>query len=94
MLIWQISTKTINTRKFYHLNWYEKRGPITIYIDPGSPWHGDQVPWRWDLVSSPEPLIKNGRFVVPTGPELGVELNDEVARAHVKPGHGFFGVES
>ena len=58
------------------------------------PYHWDQVPWRWDLVSSPEPLIQEGRFVVPTGPGLGVELNDEVARAHVKPGYGFFGVES
>ena len=58
------------------------------------PYHWDQVTWRWDLVSSPEPLIQEGKFVVPTGPGLGVEWNDEIAQAHVKPGYGYFGVEN
>lgn len=58
------------------------------------PYHWDQVSWRWDLVNSPEPLIQEGKFVVPTGPGLGVELNDEVAQAHVKPGYNYFDVES
>jgi L-alanine-DL-glutamate epimerase-like enolase superfamily enzyme len=55
------------------------------------PYHADQVAWRWDLVRSAKPLIQDGWFVVPEGPGLGVELNEAVARAHVKPGYGFFG---
>jgi L-alanine-DL-glutamate epimerase-like enolase superfamily enzyme len=30
-------------------------------------------------------------FVLPERPGLGVELNEEVAREHLKPGHRFFG---
>ena len=54
------------------------------------PYHADQVPWRWDLVMSGEDLIRDGRFVVPERPGLGVELNEEVAKAHVKDGYSFF----
>ena len=54
------------------------------------PYHADQVPWRWDLVKSERPLIQDGKFVVPQGPGLGVELNEDVAREHVKDGYGFF----
>ncbi len=54
------------------------------------PYHADQVPWRWDLVQSARPLIEGGMFVVPEGPGLGVTLDEAVARAHLKPGYGFF----
>ena len=54
------------------------------------PYHADQVPWRWDLVTSGGDLIRDGRFVVPERPGLGVELNEDVARAHVKDGYSFF----
>jgi galactonate dehydratase len=54
------------------------------------PYHADQVPWRWDLVQSDRPLIEGGMFVVPEGPGLGVALDEAVARAHLKPGYGFF----
>ncbi|MDE0229569.1 MAG: mandelate racemase/muconate lactonizing enzyme family protein, partial [Spirochaetaceae bacterium] len=50
------------------------------------PYHCDQVAWRWDLVRSPEPLIDRGRFVVPRGPGLGVELDETVVNAHLAPG--------
>ena len=50
------------------------------------PYHSDQVAWRWDLVRSPEPLIARGRFVVPQGPGLGVELNESVVNDHLAPG--------
>ena len=50
------------------------------------PHHSDQVAWRWDLVRSPEPLIDGGRFVVPRGPGLGVELDETVVNAHLAPG--------
>ena len=50
------------------------------------PYHSDQVAWRWDLVRSPEPLIDRGRFIVPTGPGLGVELDEAVVNQHLAPG--------
>ena len=54
------------------------------------PYHADQVPWRWDLVESAAPLIEDGLFVVPQTPGLGVELNESIARAHLKPGYTLF----
>ena len=50
------------------------------------PHHADQVAWRWDLVRSSEPLIDAGRFVVPRGPGLGVELDEAVVNQHLAPG--------
>ena len=50
------------------------------------PYHSDQVAWRWDLVCSPAPLIDAGRFVVPSGPGLGVELDETVVNDHLAPG--------
>ena len=50
------------------------------------PYHVDQVAWRWDLVRSPQPLIERGRFVVPQGPGLGVELDEAVVNAHLAAG--------
>ncbi|MDP6503020.1 MAG: mandelate racemase/muconate lactonizing enzyme family protein [Planctomycetota bacterium] len=54
------------------------------------PYHADQVPWRWDLVQTDQPLIQNGMFILPDRPGLGVELVEGVAREHVKPGYDFF----
>jgi len=53
--------------------------------------HGQDVPF-WDdlIIGPPKPLIRNGRIDVPTGPGLGVELNEPVAREFAKPGEGFF----
>ena len=50
------------------------------------PYHADQVAWRWDLLRGPGPLVRDGRFVVPQGPGLGVELNEEVVNRHLAPG--------
>lgn len=55
------------------------------------PYHADQVGWRWDLVESEQPLLQDAAFAVPQGSGLGVELNEEVARAHARPGVPFFG---
>ena len=55
------------------------------------PYHANQVPWRWDLAISDEPLIQDNAFVLPDKPGLGVELNEEVAREHLTPGYGYFG---
>jgi len=54
------------------------------------PYHADQIEWRWDLVISDEPLIQDGQFVLPEKPGLGVEFNEDLARAHVKEGYEFF----
>ena len=54
------------------------------------PYHADQVDWRWDLVRTAQPLIQDGMFAVPEGPGLGIELDEEVVRAHLKPGSKFF----
>jgi L-alanine-DL-glutamate epimerase-like enolase superfamily enzyme len=35
-------------------------------------------------------VIKDGYITVPDGLGLGVELNEDVARAHLKPGEGWF----
>tara|TARA_Y100000588_G_scaffold118057_1_gene129197 strand:- start:261 stop:611 length:351 start_codon:yes stop_codon:yes gene_type:complete len=55
------------------------------------PCHSDQVAWQWDLVLSDSELIVDGRFVLPSGLGLGVELNEYVARRHLKEGYDFFG---
>lgn len=55
------------------------------------PYHANQVPWRWDLAISDEPLIQDNAFVLPDKPGLGVELNEEVVREHLTPGYGYFG---
>ena len=49
-----------------------------------------RVDWRWDLVRTAQPLIQDGLFAVPEGPGLGIELDEEVVRAHLKPGSGLF----
>ena len=55
-------------------------------------WHGMSVPFWNDLVVGLDnPVIQGGYITVPTGPGLGVELNEEIARQHAKPGETFFG---
>ena len=54
------------------------------------PYHADQVTWRWDLVQSEEPLIRDGEFGVPEAPGLGIELNEDVAREHLMTGYDYF----
>ena len=56
------------------------------------PYHADQVPWRWDVLRTDGPLIEGGYFNVPNAPGLGVELNEEVVRAHLQPGCDYFGL--
>jgi galactonate dehydratase len=41
----------------------------------------DEVPWKPKLLTHP-PVIENGRFVVPTGPGWGTDVNEDVLRAH------------
>ena len=49
------------------------------------------MPWWQDLVHGlPKPMIQAGYIKVPETPGLGVTLNDEVCKQHLKPGTGYF----
>ena len=53
--------------------------------------HSLDVPWWQDLVEGVEkPIINKGFINVPSGPGLGITLNDEAVRAHLLPGTGLF----
>ena len=54
--------------------------------------HSMDVPWWESLVRTTggHPLVEKGFAVVPDSPGLGVELNEEVARQHLRPKSGFF----
>jgi L-alanine-DL-glutamate epimerase-like enolase superfamily enzyme len=53
--------------------------------------HGVDVPWWEDLVTGPEkPLVKGGFVFVPDRPGLGIDLNEEVVRAHLAPDEKLF----
>ncbi|MGH9449242.1 MAG: mandelate racemase/muconate lactonizing enzyme family protein [Terriglobia bacterium] len=53
--------------------------------------HSLDVPWWQDLVEGiDKPIINKGYIVVPDKPGLGVTLNEDVVRQHLKPGTGYF----
>ncbi len=52
--------------------------------------HAHDVPW-WDDLVEGEPSIRNGFIHLIERPGHGLTLNEEVARAHLKPEHTFFG---
>ena len=51
--------------------------------------HAVDIPWWNDLVTGiPNPLVKDGYIDVPETPGLGVELNDDVVKEHLRyPGY-------
>jgi L-alanine-DL-glutamate epimerase-like enolase superfamily enzyme len=54
--------------------------------------HSLDVPW-WETLGTKvdsTPFVDHGFAHVPDTPGLGVELNDEVVRAHLRPGSGYF----
>ncbi len=53
--------------------------------------HSLDVPWWQDLVEGiDKPIIEKGFITVPDKPGLGVTLNEDVVKAHLKPGTGYF----
>lgn len=44
----------------------------------------DFVPWYYDLVTN-APKVENGQLKLPSGPGWGVDVNEEVVRAHPAP---------
>lgn len=53
-------------------------------------YHAHDVPWWADVVQEPA-VITNGFIYLNEAPGHGLTLNEDVARAHAKPGHEFFG---
>ena len=52
--------------------------------------HSIDIPWWADLVKSPKPLVEKGFAIVPDLPGLGIELNEDVVKAHLRPGSSYF----
>ena len=53
--------------------------------------HALDMPWWQDLVTGfDKPIINKGYIKVPETPGLGVALNDDELKKHVKPGTGYF----
>jgi hypothetical protein len=54
--------------------------------------HAVDIPWWDDLVTGvPKPIVNKGYIQVPDTPGLGVELNEEVCKQHLRtPGPGWF----
>jgi L-alanine-DL-glutamate epimerase-like enolase superfamily enzyme len=53
--------------------------------------HSLDVPWWSDLVEGLEkPIVNHGWITVPDKPGLGITLNEELVRQHLKPGTGYF----
>jgi L-alanine-DL-glutamate epimerase-like enolase superfamily enzyme len=52
--------------------------------------HSIDVAWWEDMVTSPKPLVEKGFGVVSDAPGLGLELNPDVVKAHLRPGSGYF----
>ena len=53
--------------------------------------HSLDVPWWQDLVDGiDKPIVSKGYINVPDKPGLGVTLNEDVVRQHLKPGTGYF----
>jgi L-alanine-DL-glutamate epimerase-like enolase superfamily enzyme len=52
--------------------------------------HAQDVPWWDDLVIGEQPIIQDGYIALPERPGLGIELNEDVACAHLAAGSTFF----
>ncbi len=53
--------------------------------------HSLDVPWWQDLVEGiDKPIVNKGFITVQDKPGLGVTLNEDVVRAHLQPGTGYF----
>ncbi len=53
-------------------------------------YHAHDVPWWSDLVDGDRPLV-DGYLPLSQRPGHGLALNEDVARAHLKPGFSYFG---
>ena len=52
--------------------------------------HALEVGWFEELSAQDEPVIRDGYFHFSGKPGLGIEIDDDAARAHLLPGHSWF----
>jgi len=53
--------------------------------------HSLDIPWWSDLVEGVEkPIVDHGWITVPDKPGLGITLNEDAVKRHLKPGTGYF----
>jgi L-alanine-DL-glutamate epimerase-like enolase superfamily enzyme len=52
--------------------------------------HNVDTPWWEDLVTGDKPFLDNGYTKVPEKPGLGVDLNEEVIKEHLREGEKYF----
>jgi L-alanine-DL-glutamate epimerase-like enolase superfamily enzyme len=53
--------------------------------------HSNEVPWWEDMVTGiDKPIINKGYAAAPEKPGLGIELNPDVVKQHLRPGTGYF----
>jgi L-alanine-DL-glutamate epimerase-like enolase superfamily enzyme len=53
--------------------------------------HSVDVPWWEDMVTGiPKPILQKGFATAPDRPGLGIELHEEVVKAHLAPGTQYF----
>lgn len=52
--------------------------------------HDVDTPWWEDLVIADKPLVEKGYVSVPEKPGLGVDLNEEVIKQHLREGEKYF----
>jgi len=52
--------------------------------------HDVDTPWWEDLVTGDKPLVEKGYVKVPEKPGLGVDLNEEVIKEHLREGEKYF----
>jgi len=52
--------------------------------------HDVDTPWWEDLVNADKPILDEGYTKVPEKPGLGVDLNEEVIKAHLREGEKYF----
>lgn len=52
---------------------------------------GEDLDWWEDLILHDGPVIDGGHVAVPDGPGLGIELNPDVAQAHLAEGEQWWG---
>ncbi len=52
--------------------------------------HAQDVEWWDDMAIGDVPFIREGYITLPDKPGLGLELNEDVIRRHLRPGATFF----
>jgi L-alanine-DL-glutamate epimerase-like enolase superfamily enzyme len=86
---------------YVNLTWHNISSPIGtmagVHLCASMPnllgleWHAASVPFFDRLIKNgSEPMIRDGHIAVPDAPGLGIDLDEDVAYQHRKPGEPFF----